>query len=121
MEHKDSLFYRSADAFMTKATRKKLEKHIISGENWYINYWSLIHMLTGYIYGIIFRKKLKKNQYYLYAVIIHTLWEIWQIYVGNTIIKNHKIGQNDVIIDTIFFMFGVFIAKNKDLKKFQLF
>jgi hypothetical protein len=111
MVNKDSLFYRSADAFMPHDTRKKLEKWIVSGEDWYINYWSLIHMLTGYIYGILLRKKLKNFQYYLYAFIIHSIWEYWQIYVGNTIVKNHKIGQNDVIIDTIFFMFGVFLAK----------
>jgi hypothetical protein len=116
MTNPNSLLYRSGDAFAPEHIRKKLSEYIVGGPNtlFYLNYWSIIHMLSGILVAAILHKlygTASGFNYYGIGFIIHTLWETWQMLIGMSIYKgiNHLRQWIDTGVDTIMFMGGMFI------------
>jgi hypothetical protein len=116
MTHQNSLLYRSGDAFAPEHIRKQLFEYIIGGPNtlFYLNYWSIIHMLSGILVAAILHKiygTASGFNYYFAGFLIHTLWETWQMLIGMSIYKGvHALRQwIDTGVDTLMFMSGMFI------------
>ena len=116
MTNKDSLLYRSGDAFAPEHIRKQLFEYIIGGPNtlFYVNYWSIIHLLSGILCGVLIHKLSGYSNgfnYYGIGIIIHTLWELWQLLIGMSIYKGKYALRQwiDTGVDTIMFMGGMFI------------
>jgi hypothetical protein len=99
-------WYASGDLFLPKPVRTILETYIIGNDTsvFYITLWSFMHMLSGVLFSFV-------NNSLVNYVIVHTIWEIWQIYIGMTKINTLR-GISDVFVDTIMGMIG-FILANK--------
>jgi hypothetical protein len=115
-----NLLSRSGDLFLTGPIKKFLDTVLIGSyeSGWYISNWSIMHMISGIIIGFFF--KTYKNPY-IYGLILHTIWEIWQILIGES--KGHKkltgkSGLIDTIVDTLFFLLGMSIYFN--FSKFKM-
>ena len=131
MTNKDSLVYRSGDAFAPERIREKLFEYIIGGPNtlFYLNYWSIIHMLSGVLCGVLIHKLggfVSGINYYAIGLIIHTLWELWQMLIGMSIYKGKYALRQwiDTLVDTIMFIGGMFIysitVPAPQMRKFDL-
>ena len=109
---KSSLSYRSGDAFLPESIRKFLATYIVGNDNtvFYINYWSLFHMTTGIVFGIVLRNVRDPIRFYLACLLVHTIWEAWQIHIGMTRFETTR-GKIDTINDTIFFLMGASLSK----------
>ncbi len=110
-----SIFYKSGDMFLPKPIIAILDYTFIGDveKSFYVNGWSLLHMFSGCLvaYFLLF----KSSHIYLKAFLIHTLWELWQVYIGMAkpfLLTGHS-SLVDMIVDTIFFMFGVFLIQSK--------
>jgi hypothetical protein len=112
-----SFLYRTGDILLPPFIIKYLDSYIIGSNKslFYINYWSILHFLSGIIVT-----NFTKN--WIYAILLHTIWEFWQIFIGMTQWKSKR-GFVDIITDTIFFMSGflLFISLNtqKENNKIQ--
>jgi hypothetical protein len=108
----NNVLFRSGDLFLPKPVRDVLEYYYIGNDKtlFYVTNWTIIHFLTG----LWMASYLKSNpnyanpKIYLIAFLIHTLWELWQIYGGNTPIRTLR-GAIDVFTDTAAFMLGVYV------------
>jgi Cu-Zn family superoxide dismutase len=109
MPAKDSLVYRSGDLFLNDTVKKFLYTYIIGNDDSlvYVNNWSVVHFLSGIITYILLQF-LGIDKLFLSGLIIHTLWEIWQIIIQMT--KLNARGLIDIGMDTAFFMGGMWIA-----------
>lgn len=102
-----SLLFRSGDLFFTRRIRNFLETFIYGSydQSIYVTYWSIMHFISGIICYLILRKY---NGVWLKMFVIHSIWEIWQIFIGMskplTVVGHNNIF--DTILDTIFFMIG---------------
>jgi Cu-Zn family superoxide dismutase len=105
----DSILYRSGDLFLNDAAKKFLYSYIAGNDRSlvYINYWSVIHFLAGVLVYLGLRL-LGIESYFLIGLVIHTLWEFWQLSIGMT--KVSARGLIDIGMDTGFFMGGMGIA-----------
>lgn len=113
-----SIIYNSGDVFLPTPVKKLLATDLIgsSQRTFYISGWSIMHFLSGLICGILYNRAgiLRPEKYYLNLFIIHSLWELWQVVIG----MSHPlklIGRSnlvDIILDTVFFMFGAYLAKS---------
>jgi hypothetical protein len=109
------ILFRSGDLFLPTPVRNFLEYYYI-GDNksvFYVTNWSLVHFFTGILVAnfLLKRKKIYRInnlEIILITFIIHTIWELWQIYGKNTPIHTLR-GQIDVLVDTAFYMLGVLI------------
>jgi len=105
------ILWNLGDIFLPKGCREFLDKNIYEKTiiitkdkfKFYINGWSIVHFISGILVSKI------KSINGLGAFILHSLWELFQIYIGMTNIKK-KTDILDTITDTIFFMFGWFIG-----------
>ena len=107
--------YDSGDLFLTENWKKFLETPIIGTHNdsFYITYWSILHFISGIIFVLIFKYFNIQYNIYLTGLIIHSLWELWQVIIGMSHpwkLKGHN-NLVDIIVDTLFFMIGVYISK----------
>lgn len=102
----NSLLYRSGDIFLNDTTKKFLYTYIVGNERSlvYVNYWSVIHFVSGVLVFMGLRQ-LGIANYFLIGLIIHTLWEFWQLAIGMT--KVTARGIIDIGMDTAFFMSGI--------------
>lgn len=102
--NKDSIFYKSGDAFLPPTVVGFLNTYIVGNDTsiYYINYWSIVHMISGMLFYII-------NGNVCTAFIIHTLWETWQLAINMTTPGSR--GAIDILNDTLFFMLGFYICK----------
>lgn len=94
--------YRSGDIFLPKDIVKKLDRYIIGDKEslFYINGWSIMHFFSGVLIRLIFKTDIKD------AIMLHTIWEIWQIIIGMSDVREFwKI--KDIIMDTLVFYIGV--------------
>jgi hypothetical protein len=100
----DSWIYRSGDIFLSPRTRAFLKQYIIGDDHtlFYISYWSILHMISGIVFGLLWPNLLA-------GFAVHTLWEAWQILIGMTPITTAR-GFIDVNVDTAMFMFGMWAA-----------
>jgi len=113
----DSLIYRSGDLWLTGKIKEFLDTVVVGNYNTiYLNNWSFMHFLSGVILGKIFLiiNINSKIKYYSYGLIVHTLWELWQIKIGMT--QSHKQlfgkgGFSDLTIDTLMFLTGMYLIK----------
>jgi hypothetical protein len=99
---KRSWVFASGDAFLPKGVRNVLETYILGDDTsvFYISLWSFVHMATGVVYGITTPWSVS------FYVWLHTLWELWQIWIGMTHIHTLR-GAIDVGVDTLMGVFGV--------------
>lgn len=109
---KDSLIYRSGDAFAPEKIRRFLSQFLIGTNTslFYLNYWSIIHFLSGILTGLFlirFTRSIK--EYYGLGFLIHTLWETWQFIIGMSVYKGTNLLRQsiDTVVDTILFMAGM--------------
>lgn len=105
-EYRKGLGKRISDAFMPKPVKKILYTNIIPVGPAYINGWSFMHMLSGVIVGMM---KID----WLTALIIHTLWEIFQATIGDNSLDVETLF--DVPLDTMFFMMGWWVGRWVDI------
>ncbi len=107
-------WYASGDLFLPKNIRKILETYIIGNDTslFYITLWSFMHMLSGVMYSFV-------SSSLVNYVIVHTLWEIWQIYIGMTRINTIR-AIIDVFVDTIMGVIGFIIGDRYIKVKFKL-
>jgi hypothetical protein len=108
--------YNSGDAFLPDPIKKILYFNIIgdSKKTFYISGWSIIHFISGIIFGFFYLHfNFNISMYYIYLFILHSFWELWQTIIGMA--HPFKIigGGNivDIIIDTFLFMSGAFLWK----------
>ena len=112
---KDSLIYRSGDAFAPEKVRRALSKYIIGSSTslFYLNNWSIIHFLSGVLCGYVLFKFSARTikEYYGLGFLIHTLWETWQFVIGMSIYKGVNLKRQilDTTVDTILFMGGMIL------------
>jgi hypothetical protein len=91
--------YKSGDAFLPTMIRLYLYRHIIGNEHtlFYLNYWSIIHFLSGVLLAFV-------SGNWMTALLVHTLWEIWQRAIGMSYWNLR--GSIDTVVDTVLFMAG---------------
>jgi hypothetical protein len=109
------MLYRSGDVFLPKPVRDILQRYWVGSDKsvFYLTNWSVIHFLSGIMTAyFLFQNKTKENIYFI-AFLIHTLWELWQIFIGMTPIHTLR-GQVDTVVDTVLFMAGVWVYLNFD-------
>jgi len=114
----EDILYRSGDVFLPKEIKKWLDTPIYSRKTdtyyFYIDMWSFLHMISGLLIGYIYLHLVKvQHKYYYTMFVTHTIWETWQVIIGmskpfSTTTRNNSI---DVIVDTIAFLCGAYIAK----------
>lgn len=111
--HEDDWLTRTGDLLLPRFLLDILEYYYIGNDMSiiYITNWSLMHLISGFIFGYILFKYMSDYNYYLTGFYVHTLWEIYQIVVKNTPIFTLR-GQVDTILDTLFFMLGMYIYDN---------
>lgn len=115
--YKDSLLYRSGDVFLPKRIRDFLETPIYghySKTKVYITYWSIMHLISGVITGIYLKEFLNIQNLVSrlqFGILLHTIWELWQVYIGMASLSRltGKNGLVDIILDTIFFIIGMLL------------
>ena len=86
----------------------------------YINGWTGVHFLSGFIAGWLYLRYIRdrtnrhtlKDNYYWNLFLLHTLWELWQVFIGMAKPWKLEGGSNliDSIIDTGAFMLGAYLA-----------
>jgi hypothetical protein len=110
----NNILYKSGDLFLPKNIVRFLDRGFYdSQERFYINFWTALHFLSGIIIGKTVSMYTTHNWlYYGICFTIHTLWELWQVYIGMA--KPWKLSGSsnliDSFIDTAAFMFGTFIV-----------
>jgi len=103
MEDRTSLGKRISEGLLPQPLVNILNKEIITGT--VFNGWSIVHMISGMIAGLFIDE-------WLTALIVHTLWEIFQFIVGDNTFTTEDI-LFDIPLDTIMFMLGWWIVKNQ--------
>lgn len=114
------VFFNSGDVFLPEPIKNFLSIFIYKYPNtkneadfiFYIQWWSIVHLINGIIVGFLYLYfRYNIQNYFLNMFIIHTIWEIWQVIIGMSKPYN-IIGRNgliDTITDTILFMFGSYL------------
>jgi hypothetical protein len=107
------MLYRSGDVFLPKPVLTVLRHYWIGSEKstFYITNWSIVHFLSGIATAYLLAQSKTRENIYLVAFLIHTLWELWQIYIGMTPIQTLR-GQVDITVDTVLFMIGAWLYLN---------
>ena len=91
--------YKSGDAFLPTTIKLYLYRYIVGNDHtlFYLNYWSVIHFLSGITLAFLTKSPMT-------ALLVHTLWELWQRAIGMT--KWNLRGAIDTVVDTGLFMIG---------------
>jgi hypothetical protein len=99
-------WYASGDLFFPKPIREVLETYLIGNDTslFYINLWSFMHLLSGVLFSLVSNSSLQDY------VVIHTTWELWQIYIKMTPIHTVR-GAIDIFTDTIMGIIGFIISE----------
>ena len=105
------LMFHSGDLFLPKSLLRFLEYYWIGNDTSlvYVNNWSFIHLLSGILTVYFFKSMGIQKNIFLVSFLLHCVWELWQIIGKNTLIWTLR-GQIDVCVDTIFYMFGVYLS-----------
>jgi hypothetical protein len=111
-----NIIYNSGDVFLPEKVKDILGTDLIgtSKKTFYVSGWSIVHLINGIIFGYLYLYFKGDNRFYMFKLfIMHTIWEFWQMLIGMS--KPYKLTGSsnlvDTIMDTIFFMLGVFIAR----------
>jgi len=126
---KDSLLFRSGDLFFGRETRRFLETFLYGSyeSTIYITYWSILHFISGIITSYVLKTYMPYILHpYVIGFILHSLWELWQVYIGMSLVqfrtsqaphdgasrpwnwKGHN-GFTDLFMDTALFMAGMYV------------
>jgi hypothetical protein len=103
MADKDSLAWKLGDGLIPDPLRTKLytnwfEAEVTPDINVELNYWSWMHFLSGMMFALAFPQAT-----FLIWMIIHFIWELYQITIGMSDIKNKPASEMiDISFDTIF-------------------
>jgi hypothetical protein len=115
VEYVKKVIYWSGDIFLPENVKRVLNRDILGSteKTFYISGWSIIHFISGILFGYLYLYfKYDIRSYALNMLILHTLWEVWQILIGMS--KPHKLtGKNNIIdtlVDTLLFMGGAWIT-----------
>ena len=100
--------YQSGDIFLPRKYVDMLDGYIVGTDTslFYMNYWSLLHGLSGFLFSFFFDSK----NVYFYFFLAHSLWEVWQVYIGMTPLSLR--GFIDVTVDTLMGFLGIYIQKH---------
>ncbi len=112
---KNEFLQKMDHAFLPEKYRHRLHKPFLgSRQTVYFDGWSLVHLTSGLVCGYVYIKMdFNMTHYYCILLILHIIWEVYQIYIHSSNPYSLK-GANsmtDAFIDTLAFMFGVFLAK----------
>ena len=117
-----NIIYNSGDVFLPEKVKNILGVDLIgtSKKTFYVSGWSIVHLINGIIIGYIYLYFNRDSRFYFFKMlIIHTMWELWQMLIGMA--KPYKLtGRSnliDTIMDTLFFMFGAYIVRKYYEKK----
>lgn len=104
----NTILFKSGDLFLPKSVRSVLEYYYIGDDRskFYVTNWTIIHFLSGILTAYYLFAKFTIQQIYVISILIHTIWELWQIFGENTPIRTLR-GQIDVLVDTAAYMIGV--------------
>jgi len=111
----NKIIYNSGDIFLPTNIKKILDYDIYTTKNhsFYISGWSILHFVVGMVIGFIYLYLDKDKLFYFYKMlIIHTMWELWQMLIGMS--KPWELTGNsnliDTFVDTLCFMSGAYIV-----------
>jgi hypothetical protein len=106
----NTILFKSGDLFLPKSVRNILEYYYIGADRsaFYVTNWTIIHFLSGIATAYLLFSKFTIQQIYVISILVHTIWELWQIFGENTPISTLR-GQIDVLVDTVAYMLGVWI------------
>lgn len=92
---------RTGDLLLPASVRRVLETYWIGNSRslLYVTNWSLMHFLSGVLLASI-------GTTLLQGFWIHTIWELWQMIVGNTPWWTWR-GRIDLVMDTVLFLAGM--------------
>jgi hypothetical protein len=101
----------SGDLFLPQSIRRFLYSYIIGSESsmFYISRWSILHMISGCIIGYALLYNKSNAFYYFTGLFIHTIWEIWQKFIGMT--EWDLRGAIDTAVDTIMCLIGMALVR----------
>ena len=101
----------SGDLFLPQPIKRFLYSYIIGSDSsmFYISYWSILHMLSGVLTGFILLKWFTNAPYYFTGLFVHTIWELWQKFIGMT--EWDLRGAVDTAVDTIMHLIGMFLMQ----------
>lgn len=110
-----NFFRRSTDVFLPPRVVETLNRVVVGNKKtgWYVDGWSGMHVLTGLLCGVfLLALGLRGFGGFLVALLIHTVWELWQVHVGLTYIPsfNPVTNRHDALTDTAFFLLGVWLT-----------
>jgi len=102
---------RAGDLFLPRPMKKFLDQYIVGTDTslFYLNIWSFLHFLSGILWGL-WTAHLPWTTFLIQGIIVHTIWEIFQILIKNTPIEMVR-GRLDVVTDTFMFMIGMVVVK----------
>lgn len=115
------IIYSSGDVFLPKSVRDFLSIMLFKYPNvkddyvFYIQVWSIVHLVSGVVFGYLYLKfGGSAMNYYYNALIVHTLWELWQIIIGMSkpLMLSGRNSSVDIVVDTVMFMLGAYAIKN---------
>ncbi len=112
-----NIIYNSGDVFLPERVKKLLSTDFIgtSTKTFYVSGWSIVHFINGIILGYLYLYfKGNRKQYFFKMLILHTIWELWQMLIGMSkpYMLTGRSNLIDTIMDTLFFMLGAFIVKH---------
>jgi len=103
----NSLLYQSGDLFFNREIRAFLETPLVGSyqEPFYLTYWSLLHFVSGILFALV-------SKSYVTGFVVHSAWELWQVYIGMNKpwnLSGHN-GTVDIVTDTLLFMAGMMVT-----------
>ena len=109
MDWKEHWIYRSGDVWLPKPIVKILGTYILGDDRSlvYLNYWHGIHFLSGVLFGLVQLIYPVSNPI-LYFIVLHTLWELWQIAIRMTLLNMR--GCIDILLDTGMGLLGLLLV-----------
>ena len=110
MKDTESWIYKSGDLFLPKEVRTFLKQYWIGNDTslFYITNWTFVHMLSGVLTAYTLSIWFPKVPLFWTGLLLHTLWELWQMAIGMTPIRTLR-GQVDTVVDTLAFLIGMYL------------
>ena len=109
------ILLNSGDVFLPMRVKSVLHTFLYNTPNnsFYINGWSIIHLLSGILLGLLYLFLGKEETtFYFHLFILHTIWELWQVFIGMAKPWRRTGDSNliDSVVDTVMFMMGAYVA-----------
>ncbi len=103
-------YKNSGDLYLPKWLKGFLDTYLIGDSKslFYLNVWSINHILSGILLSNILLRitHWTFSTVFVIGLILHCLWEIWQVIITNT--PGSMRGIIDVGVDTVLFCAGMF-------------